>query len=79
MYKRKHPVCFEYWADRRELLGNMMIALVLDTKWQSLFTEEEVAIARRWLEDCGYYEGPEKGKQRHECDGNLEQEPDALR
>ena len=31
-----------------------MEALVVDTKWQSLFTAEEVAIARRRLADCGY-------------------------
>ena len=31
-----------------------MEALVVDPKWQSLFTQDEVAVARRRLEQCGY-------------------------
>ncbi|MCK4375611.1 MAG: hypothetical protein KAX19_09790 [Candidatus Brocadiae bacterium] len=33
-----------------------MEALVIDPKWQGLFTEEEVATARQRLEDCRYFE-----------------------
>jgi len=39
-----------------------MEALVIDPKWQSLFAEEEIAIARRKLEDYGYRPGGRIGE-----------------
>ncbi len=42
-----------------------MEALVVDPKWQTLFTEEEIAIARQRLVDCDYIpEGREQGQKQ---------------
>ena len=52
-----HTDDLSYGFEKLWELGRLdisMEALVVDPKWQSLFTEGEVATARRRLEECGY-------------------------
>jgi len=52
-----HSGDISYGFEKLWELGRLdisMEALVIDPKWQDLFTEEEVATARMRLADCGY-------------------------
>lgn len=53
LQSRKHPEGLtKLWECKR--LDLSMEALVLEEPWRSLFTEEELGIARKRLQDLGY-------------------------